>query len=192
MSKIVLYWTLCTSSAASCNGNGSHLSTGAVVSLQVFDELWPGRVSHCDQRCAAICQTVTNRKWRRKMTRDDTTCGGADSSYTCVPGVGSQSLRCVWTQTGDGHDADAQVQALIGRPGLLSFCSSRSHKNKLYHKNREVCLYKNKCQSHLTLGPDPGLWEIRKSNCILTSYIDNFNSLLFGLYSSELIHINTS
>lgn len=45
----------------------SHRFTGAAVPLQVFDELGPGGVSHCDQCRAAICQTATNRKWRRTL-----------------------------------------------------------------------------------------------------------------------------
>lgn len=54
--------------------------------------------------------------------------------HTCVPGVGSQSMRYVWTQTGDGHDADAQIQALIGLPGLLPLCNDEGNKRERKHK----------------------------------------------------------
>lgn len=36
-----------------------------------------------------------------------------------IPGVGGQSSRCMWAQTWDRHDADAQIQTLIGCPRLL-------------------------------------------------------------------------
>lgn len=52
---------------------------------------------------------------RKIMTRPAVWCiQGHDTAdlnilggINCSPGVRSQSLRRVWTQTGDGHDADA-------------------------------------------------------------------------------------
>lgn len=85
-------------------------------------------------------------------------------THCAVPGVGSQTLRRVWTQTGDGHDADAQVQTLIGRPGLLPLCNGGRKKtftvNQFYDTALISCflLKTRHFRSHLTLGPGPGPW----------------------------------
>lgn len=49
------------------------------------------------------------------------------TAHMDVPGVWSQSSRCVWTQTWYGHDADAQILALLGCPGSLAlpFCKEQ-------------------------------------------------------------------
>lgn len=149
----------------------SHLSTRAAVSLQVFDELWPGSVSYCDQCCAAVCQTVTNRKWRRYMMKwtCSVVCSRSQHSWLTssqgwaaghVPGVGSQSVRCVWTQTGDGRDTDAQIQALIGRPGLLPFCTDRSQREKQWGNLNQLWSPVHKCPSKDGgVSPESGSWS---------------------------------
>ncbi len=60
----------------------SHLSTRAAVSLQVFDELWPGSVSNSNQCCAAICQPITNRRWKSTISSGNI---GLFSSFYFVP-----------------------------------------------------------------------------------------------------------
>lgn len=47
-----------------------------------------------------------------------------------VPGVRSEALRYVWTQTGDGHDANAKVQALVAYPGLLPLWMDKPELNR--------------------------------------------------------------
>lgn len=114
-------------------GCWSHLATRAAVSLQVFDELWSGSVSDGNQRCTAIGQPGTSEV--RDTTKAAAAClnslsGSQCTSHTSVPGVGSQTVRNDWTQTGDGHDADAQVQALVACPGLLPLCNDWKEKKE--------------------------------------------------------------
>lgn len=101
------------------------------------------------------------------------------TSCAHVPGVGSQSLRYVWTQTGDGHDADAQIQALICRPGLLPFCTNQSQiktsKSNWWTEMEIWTTFDLVCvlPGWVLVSPDSGFWfwswslRKRRSNYVL-------------------------
>lgn len=78
-----------------------------------------------------------------------------------VPGVWSESLRRVGAQAGDGHDANAKVQALVADPRLLPLWMDKTRVKQT--EQFKVALERrgfektDLFQSHLS--PGPGHWK---------------------------------